>query len=422
MDTKGPEIRTGTLRPGKQFIDVRAAGELLLTTKEDRRFTCDDDAVFVDYPDLAKAVKETKTIFIDDGVLHLDVISVNHDGTEIRCKARNCFHLTSQKGVNLPGACVTLPALSEKDRLDLGFAARHNLDFIFASFIRSASDVLEVRQALATLGAPHIKIVAKIENQQGLDNFDEILKASDGIMVARGDLGIEIPAEKVFIAQKAMIAKCNLAGKPVICATQMLESMTTQPRPTRAEASDVANAVLDGADCVMLSGETAKGEWPIASVEMMSRIAFEAESSIAYFPLYQELRGSSCCNDSTSKIIATSAVNASLERSVQAIIVLTRSGETAQLIAKYRPRVPIICVSRSDRVARQLLLSWGCFPMQYRDATLPNWTCDVEARILWAIVNGKHNGLLVPGKFVIVVQGWKGGPGNTNSMRLQLVE
>jgi pyruvate kinase len=308
----------------------------------------------------------------------------------------------------------------------LNFAVEHDLDIIFASFIRKASDISAIREIVG----PKIQIIAKIENGEGMHNFDEILKASDGIMVARGDLGIEIPPEKVFIAQKMMIAKCNLAGKAVICATQMLESMTNNPRPTRAEATDVANAVLDGADCVMLSGETARGKYPSETVRMMHRICIEAESAIAYLPLHEELCALAHPVTDVSETIAMAAVSASLQSFVQGIIVLTTTGETAKLIAKYRPQVSIIAVTRYPNVARQLHLYRGCFPFLYpADPSIPSpvkvtandpqlWQHDVDRRFYWAIDEAKNIGLLKPGDFVVVVQGSKGGHGNTNTIKI----
>ena len=266
-------------------------------------------------------IEKGRTIFVDDGVLSFKVLQVVDDKTlKVRCM--NNGKISSKKGVNLPKTDVDLPALSEKDKNDLRFGVKNNVDMIFASFIRRGSDITSIREVLGEDGK-EIQIIAKIENQQGVNNFDEILKETDGVMVARGDLGIEIPPAQVFIAQKMMIAKCNRAGKPVICATQMLESMTYNPRPTRAEVSDVGNAVLDGADCVMLSGETAKGNYPKESVMMMHDTCAIAEAAVPYLSVFNELRAVVEKPISQVEATATSAVSSSMELNAGAILVLT---------------------------------------------------------------------------------------------------
>jgi pyruvate kinase len=277
---------------------------------------------YLDYKNISKVIEPGKLIYVDDGIQSFEVLKIVDDKT-IRAKALNNGQISSKKGVNLPGTDVDLPALSEKDQADLAFGCKNNVDMVFASFIRRADDIHHIRKVLTDNGGKEIQIIAKIENQQGVNNFDEILDATDGVMVARGDLGIEIPAAKVFIAQKMMIAKCNMKGKPVICATQMLESMTTNPRPTRAEVSDVANAVLDGADCVMLSGETAKGNYPKEAVTMMHETCLLAEVAIPYANMFDELRQACPRPISTMESIAISAVGASMELNAGAILVLT---------------------------------------------------------------------------------------------------
>ena len=266
-------------------------------------------------------IEAGRIIYVDDGVLAFEVIKVIDDKT-LRCKCINNGKISSKKGVNLPKTDVDLPALSEKDKADLRFGVKNKVDMVFASFIRRASDVTAIREVLGEDGKD-VQIISTIENQQGVNNFDEILKVTDGVMVARGDLGIEIPPAQVFMAQKMMIAKCNLAGKPVICATQMLESMTYNPRPTRAEVSDVGNAVLDGADCVMLSGETAKGNYPKESVTMMHETCLLAEKAIPYVSHFDELRGLTPKPCDIIESCAMSAVSASLELNAGAILVLT---------------------------------------------------------------------------------------------------
>uniref|UniRef100_A0A452TU75 Pyruvate kinase n=1 Tax=Ursus maritimus TaxID=29073 RepID=A0A452TU75_URSMA len=312
------------------------------------------------------------------------------------------------KGVNLPGAAVDLPAVSEKDIQDLKFGVEQDVDMVFASFIRKASDVHEVRKVLGEKGK-NIKIISKIENHEGVRRFDEILEASDGIMVARGDLGIEIPAEKVFLAQKMMI------GRPVLC---MLESMIKKPRPTRAEGSDVANAVLDGADCIMLSGETAKGDYPLEAVRMQHLIAREAEAAMFHRKLFEELvRGSSHSTD-LMEAMAMGSVEASYKCLAAALIVLTESGRSAHQVARYRPRAPIIAVTRNHQTARQAHLYRGIFPVVCKDPVQEAWAEDVDLRVNLAMNVGKARGFFKKGDVVIVLTGWRPGSGFTNTMRV----
>lgn len=275
----------------------------------------------MDYKNITTVIEAGRTIYVDDGILAFEVLKVVDEKT-LRCRCINNGRISSKKGVNLPKTDVDLPALSEKDQNDLRFGVKNNVDMVFASFIRRGEDIKDIRRVLGEDGKD-IQIIAKIENQQGVNNFDEILKETDGVMVARGDLGIEIPPAQVFIAQKMMIAKCNRAGKPVICATQMLESMTNNPRPTRAEVSDVGNAVLDGADCVMLSGETAKGNYPKESVAMMHDTCSLAEVAIPYVSLFNDMRATIEKPVSLLESAAMSAVSTSLEMNAGAILVLT---------------------------------------------------------------------------------------------------
>jgi len=419
LDTKGPEIRTGNTKDDDDY-PISANQEIIITTDDKYATACDASIMYVDYKNITKVIKQGRIIYVDDGVLSFEVLEIVDEQT-IKAKCLNNGKISSKKGVNLPNTDVDLPALSEKDKADLRFGVKNKVDMVFASFIRRGSDIDAIREVLGEDGK-NIQIIAKIENQQGVNNYDEILEKTDGVMVARGDLGIEIPPAQVFIAQKMMIAKCNLAGKPIICATQMLESMTYNPRPTRAEVSDVGNAVLDGADCVMLSGETAKGNYPEAAVHMMADTCLLAESAISYQPLFNELRALAKRPVSTSETCAIAAVAASFEQKASCIIVLSTSGNTARLISKYRPFCPVFMVTRNAAVARFSHLYRGVYPFIFPEAK-PDfdalaWQDDVDKRLKWGMKNAIAAGLLNVGDNVIAVQGWRGGLGHTNTLRI----
>ncbi|KAI9276412.1 pyruvate kinase [Sporodiniella umbellata] len=414
LDTKGPEIRTGEMANDVE-LTINQGHEMNFTTDEAYAKACDSENMFVDYKNLPGVIDVGKLIYVDDGVLSFKVIEKGNDF--VRVQALNNGKLCSRKGVNLPKTAVDLPALSEKDKNDLRFGIENGVDIIFASFIRRGQDVKDIRRVLGEKGK-QMKIISKIENHQGIVNFDEILAETDGVMIARGDMGIEIPCERVFVAQKMMSAKCNLVGKPVICATQMLESMTYNPRPTRAEVSDVANAVLDGADLVMLSGETAKGLYPIEAVQTMATTCELAESVICYSPLFNQLRHLTPWPTDTTETVACAAVSAAAEQNAGAILVLSKSGHSARLASKYRPSQPIILVTREEQTARQSHLNRGVFPFVYDQEVSGKWDEDVESRIKWGIQQGKKAGLIQSNDPVVIVQGWKGGLGNTNTVRV----
>uniref|UniRef100_A0A4W5P6D5 Pyruvate kinase n=1 Tax=Hucho hucho TaxID=62062 RepID=A0A4W5P6D5_9TELE len=408
LDTKGPEIRTGLIK------GVSRTNQQSTTMFPN----CDEENLWLDYKNITRVVEQGSKIYIDDGLVSLQVKEIGED--YLMCEIENGGTLGSKKGVNLPGAAVDLPAVSDKDISDLTFGVEQGVDMVFASFIRKAADVHAVRKVLGEKGK-NIKIISKLENHEGVRRFDEIMEASDGIMVARGDLGIEIPTEKVFLAQKMMIGRCNRAGKPITCATQMLESMIKKPRPTRAEGSDVANAVLDGADCIMLSGETAKGDYPLEAVRTQHMIAREAEAAMFHRQVFEDLRRAAPHSTDPAEAIAIGAVEASFKILSSAFIVLTNSGRSAHLISRYRPRAPIIAVTRNGQTARQAHLYRGIFPVLYNKPAHDVWAEDVDLRVNFAMEMGKERGFFKEGDVVIVLTGWRPGSGYTNTMRVVVV-
>lgn len=357
LDTKGPEIRTIALQD-KKDVSIQAGQKFTFTT--DKTFIGNSEKVAVTYENFARDLKVGDIVLVDDGLIELEVQEIIEN--EVVCIAKNNGELGENKGVNLPGVSVSLPALAEKDIKDLKFGCENNVDFVAASFIRKAEDVREVRKVLHENGGDRIFIISKIENQEGLNNFDEILAESDGIMVARGDLGVEIPVEDVPFAQKMMIEKCNKAGKIVITATQMLDSMIKNPRPTRAEANDVANAIIDGTDAIMLSGETAKGKYPVEAVEVMKKIALKTDPTIPPFYI----------KDKNLKMDITSAVaegTADIGEALKAklIVVATESGRAARDMRRYFPTATILAITNNEKTANQLMLTRGVVP--YVDAS-----------------------------------------------------
>eukprot|EP00697_Spironema_sp_BW2_P002728 gnl/Spiro4/1363_TR730_c0_g1_i1.p1 gnl/Spiro4/1363_TR730_c0_g1~~gnl/Spiro4/1363_TR730_c0_g1_i1.p1 ORF type:complete len:505 (+),score=106.22 gnl/Spiro4/1363_TR730_c0_g1_i1:49-1563(+) len=424
LDTKGPEIRTGNMRDGKP-IEYQRGATLRVSVNPVHVNDGDVNMIYVDYTNLPKVVKVGSLIFVDDGLVELKVLEIHDDYVVTEVQNTGC--ISNHKGVNLPNVEVDLPAVTEKDRQDLIFGAQRGVDMVFASFVRKPQDVADIRAVLHTIpGGDKIMIISKIENVEGIEKFNSILEVSDGVMVARGDMGIEIPAEKVFLAQKMIISNCNKVGKPVICATQMLDSMQTKPRPTRAEVSDVANAVLDGSDTVMLSGETANGLYPAVSVQMMARIVNEAESVIQYENQFQAIRD--CQNFATlsqvaryGETVAVSAVNASFELKAAAIMVLTNTGKAARQISKYRPFCPILAITSCQQTARQLTLSRGVRSIIYED-NKQGERLSAQDRITFAVQFCKSAGTLRQGDFVVCVHSDTLSVGYPNMLRIITVE
>merc|ERR1712156_225858 len=424
LDTKGPEIRSGILEgdDGRKEVTLETGSAIKITTDEAFKEKCTKDTLWVDYKNIPKVLVPGARIFIDDGLISVVAKECGED--YVIGEIENGGNLGSRKGCNLPGTDCDLPAVSEKDKKDLLFGVEQGVDMVFASFIRDAQGVKDIRAVMGE-GGKNIMIISKIENLQGVNNIDEIIAESDGIMVARGDMGIEIPPEKVFIAQKQMIAKCNKAEKPIICATQMLESMVKKPRPTRAEGSDVANAVLDGSDCVMLSGETAKGDFPIQCIRTMAALSQEAEACLWNSRFFEELMRSdqalAGAMDAT-KTTSVSAVQASYISQAAAIVAITTSGTTAKMCAKFRPHCPIVAVTRFDQVARQLQLHRGVLPLYYTEGRNDDWSKDVDMRVEYGMDFGKKHGFVKSGQTVICVTGWRQGAGASNTIRMLNVE
>ncbi|NSL51276.1 pyruvate kinase [Calidifontibacillus erzurumensis] len=407
LDTKGPEIRTHTMEGGEIFLE--AGKEISISMTE---VVGTPEKISVTYSGLINDVDKGSKILLDDGLIELEVL--HKENNEIRAKILNSGVLKNRKGVNVPNVVINLPAMTEKDAQDILFGIEQNVDFIAASFVRKAQDVLAIRELLEKNNGASIQIIPKIENQQGVENIDEILAVSDGLMVARGDLGVEIPAEEVPLVQKMLIKKCNTAGKPVITATQMLDSMQRNPRPTRAEASDVANAIFDGTDAIMLSGETAAGQYPVEAVRTMDRIAYKAETALSYHDLLTNRRKESevTITDAISQSVAHTALNLN----VNAIITPTESGSTAQSISKYRPKAPIIAVTPSDKISRKLALLWGVFTKVGRPAKTTDEMLDN------AVQDALETGLVSHGDLVILTAGVPvGTPGTTNLMKVHII-
>lgn len=409
LDLQGPEIRTRKFNGGQAKLEkdsiVYIAMDDVLGTAE--RFS-------ITYEGLIYDVKEGTIISIDDGLIQLKVLDVDTNKREIKTKVLNAGIVKDKKGVNVPDVHLKLPAVTEKDKQDILFGIEQGVDFIAASFVQDQQAVLSIRKLLDEHGGEEIQIISKIENRQGVEQFDKILEASYGIMVARGDLGVEIPPEEVPLVQKELIRKCNLKGKPVITATQMLDSMQHEPRPTRAEASDVANAILDGTDAIMLSGETAAGKYPVEAVKMMNVIALKTEPAIDREAMFR--RQSELKEVTITDAISQSVSNVANNLDVSAIITPTESGHSARMVAKYRPKVPIIAITFSEEVMRRLTLVWGVYPTITEPAESTDELLDI------AVNKGLETNLIERGQKVIITAGVPVGiSGTTNMLKVHVI-
>ena len=408
LDTKGPEIRTGVLKDGKKVM--LEAGEMFTLTTEE--IEGDAKKVSITYDGLAEDVEPGKRILIDDGLIELEVKTIN--GNEITCKVLNGGELGERKGVNVPNVPVRLPALTKKDREDIIFGVEQGIDFIAASFTRTAADILEIRKILEENGGKGINIIAKIENQQGVDNITDIIRVADGIMIARGDMGVEIPLEDVPVIQKDIIAQVYNAGKQVITATQMLDSMMKNPRPTRAETTDVANAIYQGTSAIMLSGETAAGKYPVEALQTMVKIACRTEDDVPYNKMFS-VRTKEQTTSVTAAISHATCMTA-IDLKAKAIITVTHSGNTSRMVSKYRPGCLIVGCSPDERICRQLNMSWGVAPLYIKEEY------SMEILLLHATEAAQKAGYVEEGDVVVLTVGVPlGRPGNTNLLKAAVV-
>ena len=407
LDTKGPEIRIKTFENGP--VTLREGDKFTLTTRD---VPGDAGIVSVTYADLHKELESGCRVLIDDGLIELTVDGIQ--GQDIACTVRSGGTLSNNKSINIPGVSIHLPSLTEKDRDDLRFAAEQDFDFVAASFVRKASDVEDIRACLRECGGEHIRIISKIENREGVDNLEEIIAASDGLMVARGDLGVEIPAYEVPILQKRMIKETSMAGKPVITATQMLDSMIRNPRPTRAEVSDVANAVFDGTSCVMLSGETASGKHPVEAVQTMVDTINAAEQATDYWGRFRrfEFTPGRSINDAVTHTCCQTA----MDLEADAILTPTQTGHTARMIARFRPACPIVALTTTERARRQLAISWGVQPL------LAGYVDSTDRLFSMCVQSALKEGAVQSGQMVVITAGVPiGRAGSTNLIKAQVV-
>jgi len=414
LDTKGPEIRTGVLKDGKK-VTLKDGQKFTLTTKEQEG---NDRIVYITYAGLVKDVKPKDKILIDDGLIELTVKKAS--GSTIECEVVNGGELGEKKGVNVPGVKIKLPALTDKDKKDIEFGIRLGFDFISASFVRNADCVWEIKEILKKHHSD-IRVIAKIENIEGIENIDAIIEEADGIMVARGDMGVEIPTQRVPFIQKTIIRKCNLACKPVITATQMLDSMIRNPRPTRAEVTDVANAVYDGTDAVMLSGETAMGKYPVQALKMMAKIAEESESHLEH-DAYRERKVSAMNKRIISNAVCYSAVATADDIGAAAILAPSISGFTARMLSKWRPIIPIYGLTPNQATLRRMQLYWGVVPVEAKRADSTDEMIASSIRLLKTQHFVKKDDLVVTTAGVISQKTKGKAAAHTNIMQIERVE
>ena len=407
LDTKGPEIRTKNFKNGSEILE---AGQTFTFTTDD--IEGDSSHCSITFADLPKDVRRGDRILVDDGLIEMLVTSTSKK--DIVCEVLNGGKIASHKGINVPGTRLSLPFISEQDKKDIAFAVEQDLDFIAASFTRSSDDILKLRAELDKNNCNNIRIIAKIENAEGVDNIDDIIRVSDGIMVARGDLGVEIPMEDIPILQKKLITKAYKAGKQVITATQMLDSMMVNPRPTRAEATDVANAIYDGTSAIMLSGETAAGKYPVQALKTMAKIAERTENDIDYIGRFRK-RQLTEQPDVTSAISHATCTTAH-DLGAVAIITVSKTGQTARMISKYRPACPIISGTTSDKVLRQMNLSWGVIPILVEEKT------NTDELFEHVVDVAEKHGLVKNGDLAVITAGIPlGVSGTTNMLKVHLV-
>lgn len=406
LDTKGPEIRLGSFKNNKKIL--LKEGQIFTLTS--RQVDGDETQVSISYPNLVYDVDPGTTILIDDGLIEMTVNEVT--ATDIICTVKNSGYVSNKKGVNVPGVHLSMPFISDKDREDILFAIKHNYDFIAASFVRTAEDIKEIRKMLNKHNS-QTKIIAKIENYQGVEHIDEIIEASDGIMIARGDMGVEIPYEEVPVLQKMIIKKVYNAGKQVITATQMLDSMIKNPRPTRAETTDVANAIYDGTSAIMLSGETAAGAYPVEALKTMVKIAIRAEADIDYKKRFRQAEVS--CHPDITDAISRATVTTAHDLNAKMIITVTTSGKTARMISRYRPECQIMGCTTDPMVCRQLNLAWGVTPLLI---AVEHDTFELFDHAIQAV---EKAGYLEDGELAVLTAGVPLGiAGTTNIIKVQI--